>query len=130
MADSSTTAIPILNLLPGRDWARCQLPAGIGYVSVVSILMISLYTLGGGPVRAMLHFPSSPPYISQYHVALCMISSLISLPLLFRLRVPRPTLTHCLPPPPGGRYPKKHHPSSSLTSSCYRQSRPPGLTLP
>jgi len=39
MADSSTTAQPILSLSPGRRWARCQLHVGIRYVSVASILM-------------------------------------------------------------------------------------------
>jgi len=48
MADSSTTATPILNLLAGRHWAQRQLHAGIMYASVASILMKSLYTLGGG----------------------------------------------------------------------------------
>jgi len=33
IADSSTTAGPILNLSLGRHWARRQLHAGIGYVS-------------------------------------------------------------------------------------------------
>ena len=49
MADSSTTAPPILNLLPGRHWARHQLHAGIRDVAVASILMTSLDNLGGGP---------------------------------------------------------------------------------
>jgi len=48
MADSSTTAAPILNPSPGRRWARRQLHAGIGYVSGASIPMKSLSTLGGG----------------------------------------------------------------------------------
>jgi len=48
MADSSTTAAPILILSPGRRWARRQLHAGIGSVPVASILMKSLSTLGGG----------------------------------------------------------------------------------
>jgi len=48
MADSSTTAVPILNPSLGRRWARRQLHAGIGYVSGASIPMKSLSTLGGG----------------------------------------------------------------------------------
>ena len=52
MADSSTTAQPILDLLPGRHWARRQLHADIGDVAVVSILMKSLHSLGGGPGKA------------------------------------------------------------------------------
>jgi len=39
MAVSSTTAQPILNLSPGRRWARRQLHAGIGYVSGASVFM-------------------------------------------------------------------------------------------
>jgi len=39
MADSSTTAQPILDLLLGRRWARRQLHAGIRYVPVALILM-------------------------------------------------------------------------------------------
>ena len=52
MADSSTTAGPILVLSPGRYWAQCQLHAGIGNVDVASILMKSLHSLGGGPGKA------------------------------------------------------------------------------
>jgi len=48
MADSSTTALPILDLSLGRRWARRQPHAGIRYVSGASILMKSLSTLGGG----------------------------------------------------------------------------------
>jgi len=48
MADSSTTAWPVLNLLPGHHWARRQLHAGIRDVTVPSILMKSLHSLGGG----------------------------------------------------------------------------------
>jgi len=47
MADSSTTAGPIWNLLPGRHWARRHLHAGIRDVAVASILMKSLHSLGG-----------------------------------------------------------------------------------
>jgi len=39
MADSSTTAGPILDLIAGGCWARRQLRAGIRYVSVASKLM-------------------------------------------------------------------------------------------
>ena len=39
MADSSTTAAPILNLSLGRPWAGCQPLDGIRYVTVASILM-------------------------------------------------------------------------------------------
>jgi len=39
MADSSTTARPILDLIAGGCWARRQLRAGIRYVSVASKLM-------------------------------------------------------------------------------------------
>jgi len=39
MADSSTTAEPILDLLLGRRLARRQLHAGIRYVSGVSVFM-------------------------------------------------------------------------------------------
>jgi len=48
MADSSTTAEPILDLSPGRRLARRQLHAGIRDVTVASILMKSLHSLGGG----------------------------------------------------------------------------------
>jgi len=47
MADSSTTAEPILYLSPGRRWARRQLHAGIRYVSIALILMKLLFTLQG-----------------------------------------------------------------------------------
>jgi len=47
MADSSTTAGPILNPLPGRNWAQRQLHAGIRDVAVASILMKSLHSLVG-----------------------------------------------------------------------------------
>jgi len=46
MADSATTAAPILNLSPRRRWARRQLHTGIRSVSGASILMKSLSTLG------------------------------------------------------------------------------------
>jgi len=52
MADSSTTARTILDLLPGRHWARPQLHAGIRDVAVASILMKSLHSLEGGPGKA------------------------------------------------------------------------------
>ena len=52
MADSSTTARPILNLLPGRHWARRLQHAGIRDVAVASILMKSLHSLAGGPGKA------------------------------------------------------------------------------
>jgi len=52
MADSSTTAAPILNPSLGRRWTRRQLHAGIGYVSGTSIPMKSLSTLGGGLEKA------------------------------------------------------------------------------
>ena len=42
LADTSTTARPILELIKGDCWARCQLCNGIRYVSVVSILRKSL----------------------------------------------------------------------------------------
>jgi len=42
MADSSTTATPILNPSLGRRWARRRLHAAIGYVSGASILMKSI----------------------------------------------------------------------------------------
>jgi len=48
MADSSTTAAPILNLSLGRRWAQRQPHAGIRSVSGASILMKSLFTLRGG----------------------------------------------------------------------------------
>ena len=52
MEDSSTTGIPILNLLLECRWARHQLHAGRKEVAVASILMKSLSTLGGGPGKA------------------------------------------------------------------------------
>ena len=52
MADSSTTTGPILNLSPGRHWARRQLHTGMRDVAVASILMKSLHSLGGGPGQA------------------------------------------------------------------------------
>jgi len=52
MADSSTTAGPILDLLPGRHWAQRQLHAGIRDVTVASILTKSLHSLGGGSGKA------------------------------------------------------------------------------
>ena len=48
MADSSTTAQLILDLLLGRRWARRQLHGGIKNVPVASILMKSLSTPWGG----------------------------------------------------------------------------------
>jgi len=39
MADSSITAVPILEPIAGDCWARCQPRGGIRYVSVVSRLM-------------------------------------------------------------------------------------------
>jgi len=39
MADSSTTAQPILNLSLGRHWALRQLHAGIMYISGASVFM-------------------------------------------------------------------------------------------
>jgi len=42
MADSSTTTAPILNLIAGDCWARCQLRSGIKDVSVSSKLRRSL----------------------------------------------------------------------------------------
>jgi len=48
MADSSTAGQPIVNPSPGRHWARRQLHAGIGDVTVASILMKSQHSLGGG----------------------------------------------------------------------------------
>jgi len=52
MADTSTTRKPIFNLSPRRHWARCQLHAGIKGITVTSILMKSISTLGGGPGKA------------------------------------------------------------------------------
>jgi len=52
MADSSTTIDLILVLAPGGYWARRQLHAGIRYISVASILMKSLSTVGWGPGKA------------------------------------------------------------------------------
>jgi len=42
MADLSTTTAPILNLIAGDCWARCQLHSGIKNVSVASKLRKSL----------------------------------------------------------------------------------------
>jgi len=42
MADSSTAAGPILDLIAGGCWARCQLRSGIKDVSVASELRKSL----------------------------------------------------------------------------------------
>jgi len=42
MADSSITTAPILNLIAGGRWARCQLRSGIKDVSVASELRQSL----------------------------------------------------------------------------------------
>jgi len=39
MADSSITALLILELIAGECWAQCQLRGGIRYVSVASRLM-------------------------------------------------------------------------------------------
>jgi len=52
MADSSTTASPIMDLSPGRHWARRQLHPGIGAVAIVSTFMKWLDSLGGGPRKA------------------------------------------------------------------------------
>jgi len=62
MADSSTIVEPILNLLPGRRWARRQLHGGIRYVSGTSILMKSLSTLRGvlGRLRGDAGDPRTP----------------------------------------------------------------------
>jgi len=42
MEDSSTTAVPILDLIEGECWARCQLRSGIKDASVASKLRKSL----------------------------------------------------------------------------------------
>jgi len=42
MEDSSTTTAPILDLIAGDCWARCQLRSGIKGVSVASELRKSL----------------------------------------------------------------------------------------
>jgi len=47
MADSSTTAGPILDLITGGCWARRQLRSGIRYVSIASKLKISLSAVEG-----------------------------------------------------------------------------------
>jgi len=47
MADSSTTTSPILILIAGDCWARCQLLNGIRYVSVASNPMKSLSSMEG-----------------------------------------------------------------------------------
>ena len=52
MADSSTTAAPMLNPSLGRRWARRQLHAGIGYVSGASIPMKSPSAQGWGLEKA------------------------------------------------------------------------------
>jgi len=46
MADSSTAAGPILDLIAGGCWARCQLRSGIKDVSVTSTPMKSLTLVG------------------------------------------------------------------------------------
>jgi len=47
MADSATTVSAITILFPGACWARRQLHAGIGYVSVGSELRESLSSIEG-----------------------------------------------------------------------------------
>ena len=46
MSDSSTTTPPILDLIAGDCWDRCQLRSGIKDVSVASKLMKSLTAVG------------------------------------------------------------------------------------
>jgi len=48
MVDSSTTAELILDLSPGRRLARCQLHAGIRYVSGVSVFIEIAHPSGSG----------------------------------------------------------------------------------
>jgi len=48
MADSSTTVVRIFDLSSGHHWARRQLLTGIQDITVSSMLMKSLPTLGGG----------------------------------------------------------------------------------
>jgi len=62
MVDSSTTTLPIMNLSPEGRWARCQLHAGIWYVSGASILMKLLSTLRGvlGRLRGDAGDPRTP----------------------------------------------------------------------
>jgi len=47
MADSSTTTVPILDLIAGDRWARRQLRNGIRYVPVASKPMKSLSSVQG-----------------------------------------------------------------------------------
>jgi len=46
MADSSITRYPILDLIPGGCWVKRQLHTSIRYVSIASILMRLVYTVG------------------------------------------------------------------------------------
>jgi len=60
MTDSSTSIDRILVLAPGGYFARRQLHAGIKYISVTSILMKSLSSLGWGPGKAGRGFAGNP----------------------------------------------------------------------
>jgi len=53
MADYSTAAGPILDLIAGDCWARCQLRSGIKDVSVASKLMKSLTLVGVVYIRTL-----------------------------------------------------------------------------
>jgi len=50
MADSSTTTAPILNLIAGDCWSRCQLHNSIMDVSVASELRKSLSSVEGSSI--------------------------------------------------------------------------------
>ena len=58
MADYSTTTAQISILFSGGCWARLQLHAGIGYVSVRSKLMKSLSSVEGVSMLTMAEFYS------------------------------------------------------------------------
>jgi len=71
MADSSTSALPTLDLSLGHCWAQRQPHAGIRYVSGASILMKSLSALGGGSwegKEGMLAIPGLNGRFLQSHL--------------------------------------------------------------
>jgi len=62
MADSSTAAGPILDLIAGGCWARRQLRSGIRYVSIASKLRKSLSSVAGVLGIKLVIFYSTADY--------------------------------------------------------------------
>ena len=70
MADSSTTARQIAILIEGECWARCQLQAGIGYITVSSKLRISLASVQGSQSTLAEFYSMADPSITVPGIAI------------------------------------------------------------